>query len=250
LTVLLGAGNLTSVIKNWEAKVNTYRKTAIAVGALYIVGTIAGILSAVVTGPILSVPDYLERMQANGGLLTIGALLVLTMGIALALIPILIFPIARKQSEVLAVGYVVFRGALETVAYFAFAVTWLIALELSQAFVQTGAPASSYFQVVGSLLVKSNTISSLTTIVFIFGALMFYVLLYRSKLVPRWISVWGLLSAIPYAAAGILVIFGVTNSTSTVDSVLRLPLGVQEILLAVWLIAKGFNTQAMAIGST
>jgi hypothetical protein len=230
--------------------VNTYRRTAIAVGVLYIVGTVAGILSAVITGPFLNVPDYLDRIPANGNLLTIGALLVLTMGIALALIPILVFPISRKHSEVLAVGYVVFRGALETVAYIALAVSWLMGLTLSQAFVQAGAPTSSSFQVVGYLLLKSNTVSSFTTIVFILGALLFYILLYRSKLVPRWISVWGLAAAIPYGAAGLLVIFGVTNNASTVDSVLRLPLGVQEIVLAVWLIAKGFNFLATASGNT
>jgi hypothetical protein len=229
--------------------VNTYRKTAIAVGVLYIVGTVEGILSYATTGPILNVPDYLGRMQANGSLLTIGALLVLTMGIALALIPILIFPISRKHSEALAVGYVVFRGALETVGYIAFAVSWLLGLRLSQAFVQAGAPTSSYFQVVGALLVKSNVIRSFTTIVFIVGAWMFYLLLYRSKLVPRWISVWGLISTIPYGAAGLLVIFGVTNSMSEIDSVLQLPLAVQEIVLAVWLIAKGFNSHATASGS-
>jgi hypothetical protein len=236
--------------KKGRDKVNTYRKTAIAVGVLYVVGTVAGILSAAITVPFLGAPDYLDRMQASGGLLTVGALLVLTMGIALAMIPILMFPISRKHSEVLAVGYVVFRGTLETVTYIAFAASWLLGLALSQAFVQAGAPTSSYFQAVGSLLVKSDTISSLTTIVFILGALMFYLLLYRSKLVPRWISVWGLLAAIPYVAAGILIIFGFTKSTSTIDSVLRLPLGVQEMVLAVWLIAKGFNSQAMVSAST
>ena len=97
---------------------------------------------------------------------------------------------------------------------------------------------------------KSNIISSFTTIVFILGALMFYFLLYRSKLVPRWISVWGLVAAIPYAAAGVFGIFGTIDSTSTVGSVLQLPLAVQEMVLAVWLIVKGFNPQAISAGGT
>jgi hypothetical protein len=250
LNALFGPSRIVSVTKKGETKVNTYRKTAIAVGVLYIVGTVSGILSYVITGPFLNVPDYLERMPANGSLLTIGALLVLTMGVALALIPILIFPVSRKHSEVLAIGYVVFRGALETVGYIAFAVSWLLGLTLSQAFVQAGAPNASYFQVIGSLLVKSNIIGSFTTIVFILGALMFYFLLYGSKLVPRWISVWGLVAAIPYAAAGVFAILGTITSTSTVGSVLQLPLAVQEMVLAVWLIAKGFNIQAISAGGT
>jgi hypothetical protein len=233
LNVHFGSGGIVSAIKKGETIVKTYRKTAIAVGVLYIVGTVSGILSYVITGPFLSVPDYLERMPANGSLSTIGALFVLTMGLALALIPILMFPISRKHSEVLAIGYVVFRGALETAGYIALAVSWLLALTLSQAFIQAGAPNSSYFQVIGSLLLKSNTISSFTTIVFILGALMFYCLLYASKLVPRWISVWGLVAALPYFVAGVLGIFATINSTSSVGTILQLPLAVQEMVLAV-----------------
>jgi Domain of unknown function (DUF4386) len=91
---------------------NTHRKTAIIVGTLFIIGTVAGILSVVVTTPLLDDPDYLIKVSAHANRLIIGALLVLTMGLALAVVPVALFPIARKYNEPLALSYVVFRGHL------------------------------------------------------------------------------------------------------------------------------------------
>src|SRR6186997_1042058 len=88
----------------------TSRKTAIIVGVLYIIGTVAGVLSLVFAGPILNGPDYLIKISANENQIIMGALFVITMGLALAMIPAVMFPILKKHHEGLAVGYVVFRG--------------------------------------------------------------------------------------------------------------------------------------------
>ncbi len=71
---------------------------------------------------------------------------------------------------------------------------------------------------------------------------MFYGLLFRSKLLPRWLSGWGLIAAIPYLAAGVSATFRLVEPMSTVRVAAMLPLALQEIVLAVWLIAKGFNS--------
>ncbi len=227
-------------------KTETTGKTATIVGVLYITGTIAGILSVVFTGPVLNAPDYLVKISAHENRLITGALFLLVMGLALAMIPVLMFPVSKKYNEVLALGYVVFRGALETITYIGMALGWLLLLTLSKAYVQAGAPDVSGFTAVGSFLSDSKMIASVTTVVFILGALMFYSLLYQSRLVPRWISGWGLIAAVPYLAAGLLVIFSVIGHMSAADTLLRMPLGLQEMVLAVWLIVKGFNSPAMS----
>ncbi len=102
---------------------NLDRKTATIVGVLYIIGTVAGILSVIVSTPILDAPDYLIKVSGNENQILTGALLVLTMGFALAMVPVMLFPIFKKFNEALALGYVVFRGALETVAYIALVIT-------------------------------------------------------------------------------------------------------------------------------
>jgi hypothetical protein len=108
------------------------RKTATVVGALYILGTAAGILSVVFTQPILNGPDFLIKVSAHQNQFILGALSVLTMGFALALVPVVLYPVVKKQNEALALGYVVFRGALETFTYIVSVITWLFLLLVSQ----------------------------------------------------------------------------------------------------------------------
>ncbi len=110
----------------------SYRKSAIIVGVLFIIGDIAGVLSYVVTGGLLDGPDALTKIAASQNHVVLGALLVLVMGLALAMVPVLMFPVFKKYNEVLALGCVVFRGALETVAYMACAGAWLLLVELSR----------------------------------------------------------------------------------------------------------------------
>ncbi len=230
---------------------NANRGTAIVVGVLYIIGTLTGILSLVFTDPILKDPDYLGKASANGNQVVIGALFVLAMGLSLAMVPVMMFPILKKVNEALALGYIVFRGALETFTYMLVTVFWILLVPLGHAYLQAGSPAVSSFQPLGTLLLKAAETSSNTTeIVFPLGALMFYYLLYRSKVIPRWISGWGLVSVVPFLTASFLHLFGVIGQMSTIENILVAPLGVQEMVMAVWMIAKGFNAPAIVFGST
>jgi len=183
---------------------DTNKKTAIIVGVLYIIGTIAGMLSYVFTGPVLGDPDYLVNVSAHEMQIITGALCVLIMGLALAMVPVMMFPILKKYHEALALGYVVFRGALETVMYIILAIVWLFLIPLSQEYVKAGTPDASYFQTLGAVVLKGHDlIGPVQTIVFCLGALIFYYLLYQTNLIPRWLSGWGLIAVIPYLAAGL-----------------------------------------------
>lgn len=224
------------------------RKIAIIVGALFIIGTIAGVLSVVVTNPILNVPEYLIKVSANADQVALGALFVLTMSVVLAMVPIVTFPVLKKHNEVLALGYVVFRGALESVTYFVIVSSWLLLVILSQEYVTAGTPDVTYFYTLGNLILKTAEIGATTTaIIFSLGAMMFYVILYQSKLIPRWLSVWGLTGVIlHFFVTGLAGMFGLTNSISTIQSVLALPIFLQEMVMAVWFIVKGFDPSALA----
>jgi len=230
---------------------NTYRKTAIIVGVLYIIGTVAGVLSVVVTGPILGDSDYLDKVAANANQLTIGALLVLLMALALAMVPVMLFPIFRKINEVLAVGYVLFRGALETVTYIVMLISWLLLVALGQEYITGGAPDAAYFQTMGALLRDGHdAIGTILIIVFSLGALMLYYLLYQSKLIPRWISVWGFIAILMHFSTAFLILFRlVSPGMSLTLFVINFPILIQEMVMAVWLIVKGFNPSAIASGA-
>ncbi len=213
------------------------KNPAAAAGYLYILGTVAGVLSVILIGPVLDEPLSLLSSPKAEIRLTLSALAVLTMGLALALIPAVLYPILKKSHPVLASGYLVFRGALETFTYLISVLGWFFLISLSR----SGAEVSSGLQEIYPVLLDGEFINEITTIVFILGVVMFYFVLFEARLIPRWISGWGLISTLPYLAAGSLVMFGVFGHMSAADTLLRIPLAIQEMVLAVWLIVKGIN---------
>ncbi|MGE5373827.1 MAG: DUF4386 domain-containing protein [Bacteroidota bacterium] len=228
----------------------TYRSNAIIVGVLYILGTVTGILSVVFTNSVTNDPDFLAAVLANQNQVIVGTLFILAMGISLALIPAVLFPVAKKVNEVLAVGYVVFRGALETVAYLAMVVCWLLIVSLSRGAAAGSIPSSS--QNLGVVLQQVNdAIGLILIIAFSLGALMLYSLLYQSKLVPRWISIWGFIAILMHLSTSFLGMFGLVSTslsggtTSGLTLILNFPIFLQEMVMAVWLIVKGFDSSAI-----
>lgn len=213
------------------------KKIARMVGVLFIIGTATGILSQIAV-PIINAPDYLIKLYENKNIVKLGVLLVLTMGISLSMMSVVLFPIFRKYNEALALGTVIFRGALELVSYLGIAISWLLLLTLSQEYVSTGVPVSN-FQLMGTMLLDvTSRCANMLDIVFSIGALFVYYLFYKTKLIPTWLSLWGLIGAILYLAYPILFMF------SFDIGILQIPLAVQEMVLAVWLIVKGFNSSA------
>ena len=225
--------------------VDTDRRTATTVGVLYIIGTVAGILSVVVTGGFsMDAPAYLDKAASNPSQIQLGAFLVLVMGLTLAMVAATIFPILKRQNEALAIGYVIFRGALETFAYMALVICWLLLVVVAGQHAGSGAAVASQSSSPGILLVDAqDQIAPVLDIVFSLGALMLYYLLYQGRLIPRWISVWGIVAAVLTLAGGLIDMFG-TN-----QDIWALPMLPQEMVMAVWLIAKGFSPSTIASGS-
>lgn len=222
---------------------NSKRKTARIVGTLFIVGTVAGILSTVFLGPFLGDPDYLVSISENENQIVIGTLLILVMGFALAMVPVMLYPIFKKQNEALALGAVVFRGALETAVYIALATNWILLLILSQEYVIAGNVNSTTFQILGAVMLKADGwMGYILSIVFSLGALMIYTIFYQSRLIPRWLSGWGLIGAVLYLAAPLLAMFGFALEF------LMMPLFIQELVLGGWLIVRGFNSTGESHG--
>jgi len=228
-------------------KMNTYRKIAFIVGALYLtVNVIAGPLGIALTESTLNAPDYLFQVSANETQMLIGALLVLVMAIADAGIGIVVYPVLKKRNTSIAFGYFGSR-IVESMIFVISAISLLLLLTLSREFIQAGAPNVSYFQTLGELLLATRDWAGhviLDVAVFPLGALLFYYVLYQSKLVPRWLSGWGLVGAVLYWAASLLVMFALITPLSTIHIILQAPLGLQEIALALWLIFKGFTPTA------
>jgi hypothetical protein len=212
------------------------RKAAIWIGVLYVIGTVALVLSFVVMSGLLTGPASLAQVAAQPNQVAIGALLVLLAGFALAMVPVVFWPVGKRYNETLAMGYVVFRGALEGVIYMLGALGWLLLIPLSAQ--PDAAPLAGLVRTADPVIWEQ-----VGAIPFALGALMFSGLLYQSRLVPRWLSTWGLVGAALYIVPPLGSMFGVSLG------ILMAPLAVQEMVMAVWLIARGFNRPELAAES-
>ncbi len=227
---------------------NTDRRIAITAGILFIVATAANLLSTGFTGSVLSAPDYLSRISSNGNRIIFGALFTFIAAAGSSGIAISLYPLLRKYSAGLAIGAVGFR-LIEGVFYTVGAMSLLLLFTESRDFVNGGGQNVMVFQALGSLLLTMNNAAGFIfgASAFCLGALMYYYVFYRSSLIPRWLSVWGLIAIAMLLSAVLIALFGGGPfSISGRLTLLALPIALQEMVLAVWLIVKGFNPSVIA----
>lgn len=226
---------------------NSLRRTAIIVGALFITATTAYSIGIALIDPVLDSTDYLAEIAENENQVKTGALLVLVDAVAVVGIAVMIFPVLRKVNESLALWYVGAR-ITESILFIIFVFSVLMLSTLSQDSANTGAMDAAHLQTSGDLLIAvGGWVDVLNyAAVFALGALFLYYLLYQSRLVPRFLSVWGFVGGVLCIVAGLSVMFGADSSSAAVI-VLYLPIAVNEMALAIWLIAKGFNPLAFAV---
>ena len=218
------------------------RRLAVATGVLFITATVADLLGATVR-PDLTGPDYLTQIPAQGNRVAAGALLLLIAAFACAGIAVSMYPILRKANAGLALGSVIFR-TVEAVMYVVAVVSLLSLLTLGQQLVSADAVERASLGVVGGLLLGLREHAALAGVfAFCLGAFLYYGALFQSRLIPRWLSVWGIAAVILMTTAGVLALFN--NTAVTGYAPLALPIFLQEMVLAVWLIAKGFSPSAV-----
>jgi hypothetical protein len=132
------------------------------------------------------------------------------------------------------------------VTYIVSVIPWLFLLIAGREYGAAGAPNASYFQILGSLLKEGNeSLAPIIGMVFSLGALMLYYLLYQSQLIPRWLSGWGVIAIILHLATCFLIMFHLQSGFSPINMVMNFPIFLQEMVMAAWLIAKGFEPAAM-----
>ncbi len=214
------------------------RRIAVATGVLLIVATVASLLGTAVT-PALTGADYLTGLSANANQATAGALLFLIAAFASGSIAVAMYPVLKGLNSGLALGSVVFR-TIEAVMYTAGVVILLSLLTLGQEFAASGAAERASLQVVGDALLSVRQHATLASVfAFSLGAFLYYYLFFQTRLVPRWLSGWGIAAIVVAMAACLMALF--SDSPVTGYALLMLPIALQEMVLAVWLIFKGFS---------
>ncbi|MCC6189164.1 MAG: DUF4386 domain-containing protein [Anaerolineales bacterium] len=220
---------------------NSNRKFAVIAGVVFIIATAASLMSTALV-PALSSPDTLTQMSAQVNQVAGGALLLLVAAFGSVGIAVALYPVLKERSAGLALGAVVFR-TMEAVMYLVGAVCVLSMLSVSQQFATAGGPDRSVLQSLGNALVSLHDHAAVTGVfAFCLGGLLYYALFFQTRLIPRWLSGWGIVAiGLMLLACGLAVL---NDRPVTGYALLAAPIGLQEMVLAVWLIVKGFNAPA------
>lgn len=226
---------------------NSNRKTAIIAGILILIGMVAGILSIV---PSVEGSDYLTEVFANQNQVLSGAFFQFTLVPIYIGFALVLYPIIRKYNKSLAIGFVSFRiiaGVFQIVGVIALPIFIL----LSQRFLESTASDLLYLQFFGDALKLGRDLANHVGVMLAtgLGNLLLFYMFYKTKLIPRWLSSWGLIGNTLAMLASFLILFRLIDVISPHFIGLTIPLVLQEIVLAIWLIVKGFNASVIDIST-
>jgi hypothetical protein len=219
------------------------RTTALVAGVLFIVTFVAGIAGALVYGPVLSDPRYIVSAGADSRVF-LGALLELILIVANIGTAVVLFPILKRQNEIVALGYVTAR-IVECTFILIGILSLLTIVTLRQP--DAGADAGPLVAVDKALVAVHNWTFLLGPgfVVGIGNGLMLGYLMYRSALVPRWMAMFGLAGGPLLTLSGIAVLLGVIPQFSVPQGIATIPEIVWEASIALYLTFKGFRPAAI-----
>ena len=219
---------------------NTYKTTARVVGIVYLAGFAVGLTGNGLIQSIIGVADHLSTISANSMMLAIGAILWLMAVVGDGAHGVLMFPLLKQHSERMAYGYLAAR--IVDAVFIAIMVLFiLLQIPLGSEYLKAASSEGLYFQVLSTISVQASQYAYQIgmSALGISGLILNYTL-YKMKLVPRFLAVWGLVG---YG----IIFFGMLSETmgSGWGLISSIPGGLWEVFMGVWLIVKGFNTSAI-----
>ena len=217
------------------------RKKIKIAGSLIILGIIIGILSIV---PSVESDRFLEEVYPNKNQVLTGGIFQFFLVPIYVGFSLLLYPTLKQYSKTLSIGFVGFRFMAAT-----FQLSGIILLPifvlLSQEYSSASTSEITIYESAGDILRLFRDLTNHLGVILAtgLGNLLFYMILYKEKLVPKWITIWGFLGNIIIMAASFLIIFQLIEVISTEYGLMSIPLVVQEIVLAIWLLTKGLITK-------
>ena len=227
-------------MSNQERSQKNYRRTEVIAGILFLVGTFVGLLSI---SPAVDGSDYLIQAYEDMNQVKIAALFQFIMAVSYIGFVILLFPLLQPRNKYLSIGFIGFRLIAGVFNIFGVIII-LVLVTLSKEYVDANAFEVSYFETLGTLLRSGRDIINHIVMILLhcIGGMTLYILLFKTKIVPRWISLWGIIGTIITVVATLLVLFDLIGIITTIYITLSIPLALLEIVFAVWLIFRGFKT--------
>lgn len=220
------------------------RRTALIGGGWYILTFLTSVPALALYEAVLNEPEFILGATGDTAVLW-GGLLEILLAASCVGTAVALYPVAKRQSEVAALGFLAAR-IVEAVVILAGVMSLLAVVTLRQDMAGTAGADAAALVVTGRSLIALHDWSFLIGPGLIPGinALCLGYVMYRSGLVPRVIPLMGLIGAPLLLASGTAAMFGVIEQLSPVAAIGVLPVALWELSLGVWLVAKGFNTTA------
>jgi hypothetical protein len=209
-------------------------------GSFFLLSSLTSGTGSALIDSTLAVPDVLAAVQANGASIVAGALLMAVLhSFANLALPALLLPMLKRHNPVLAYGYL--SAAIGSTMILVVGVIFLLLLlPLAEAHLSNTIADSGYFEVLGLLLMQGGFFShQLGMTIWGLGGLLLCTILLQSQVIPRTLSVWGLIGYAIFVYGTMAEIPGFE-----VGLLLSAPGGLFEISLSLWLIVKGFRSAA------
>lgn len=221
---------------------NSNKKSARIVGVFFILAAVSAVVGLLLYDPILNNPDYLTTGADHSNQVLLGVVMELILVISAIGTAVTMFPYLKRYNETIALWHVSFRF-FEAVIIAIGIISVLSLLTLSQEFIAAASPNSESYHASGTVLKAIHDWTFLLGPNFMLGinTVMYSYIFYKSKLVPRFIPIIGMTGAVLVFSCSILVMFDVIEQVSVWGGILALPVALNEMTLAVWLIIKGFN---------
>jgi hypothetical protein len=246
---MAAANGACKFVRIKSAQMNTMNPTvktpaATSTGILFITATVTAIAGLALYDPLLNHADYLERGAGNANRIVLGAIFELIAAATVAGTGIMLYPWLRTHNERLGLGYICFR-LLETVFILIGILSVLALLALSRSYTHAADPDEAVFETGGATLKAIRDLTFILGPNFLLGinTFIYSYVFYRSGLVPRKLSVFGLTAASLIFVAALLELFGIFRQVSVPGAVLSFPIFVFELVLAARLIRKGMSGQ-------
>jgi hypothetical protein len=222
-----------------EGSRTSSRRTAVFVGLLFLTATAAFIFAEAFTSRVLSQPNFLVAASSQTFALATAAVLLLAQ-FGVVGIAVLLFPLLKRHGEALALGHVAFR-ITELAATLVFLAVPLLSIELGTGLAD-GTVDRAASTTLGALLQAQHSVAILLIYLATAAAgICMTTLLFRSRLIPRWLAILGLITYPTLLMGTILDIFNVVNVTHGIGLLALIPGAVFEFVLPVWLLVKGFR---------
>ena len=224
---------------------NSNNKISKIAGTLIILGIISGILSIVSS---VESDNFLNEVYPNKNRVLIGGIfqfLLVPIYIGFSLV---LYPVLKKYNKTLSIGFVGFRimaGVFQLLGI----ILLPIFILLSQKFLTQTNTDLMLYEIIGEMLKLFRDLTNHLGVILAtgLGNLLLYYILFKGKLIPVWLSIWGIIGNALIMIASFLLLFELIVVISTEYGIMTIPLVLQELVLAIWLIAKGLKLSTTQI---